>query len=352
MTAVPRLPSLAPRRSAQAEPAALPSPAQVAHAPTPPVPAQQVAIAPPPPPPATGTAAAPSYKPRDPAFYYPAVCKFAAALQANIVYDSDATAAERAARKCAAFLDSGVVPPGYKSPKFDRLLHAIKKKEVLEAATTGNVTGTVLPYAQSGISAYHNTKYSSAGLNPMTGEPERAVEQRALSVPLAPPVMTEREKATVAEELRAQEKELGAPLPSRDELERKNAAGLSVFADISEHVRLTALDAAAIHIGKVATVTGGAETGKDALDICVIELERAVRLHEEGGLLTRSIESLSDDEFLALGAGAYPYPLRMLAESTVDAMGNIVDALDAKIAEAVGGQRNGGSSPPEASPKE
>ena len=303
--AAPNLPQLPRRKALPPGPVAAPPPVTVAVAPPPPPPQK---AAPPP------AAADSTYEPQNPGFYYHAVAVIRSALVPNIQHEADGAAAEKAARHCAALLDSGATPRDYKAPRIAKLMHAILSSEVLAAAGSNSETGKILPFAQSAVSAHHGTPHSAASMGAdgrYTGYTVDAGAPR--TVPLSPGIMNESQKIREKDRLEAIAKENGGRIPTREEAAGLNREELARFLDISEAVRATALECTRTHLSQRAHITGGGSTETAALDVAVYELDCVIRIFHEGGLPTTSIGSMSEEEQAEIGIYGYPWPVLTLA---------------------------------------
>lgn len=304
--AAPNLPPLPRRKALPPAPVAVSPPATVAVAPPPPPP-QKAA-------PAPAAAADSDYVPQNPGFYFHAVAVIRSALVPNIQHEADGVAAEKAARHCAALLDSGATPQNYKAPKIAKLMHAILSSEVLAAAGSNSEPGKILPFAQNAVSAHHNSPHSAQSMGSDGRYTGYAVDSGAArTVPLYPGIMNEDQKRRETARLEAIAKENGGRIPTREEAASLNREELARFLDISEAVRATALECTCTHLSQRQHVTGGGNTETAALDIAVYELDQVIRIFSDGGLPTTSIDTMPEEERAELGIYGYPWPVFTLA---------------------------------------
>lgn len=252
-----------------------------------------VAVAPPPPPPpvvAAPAASADTYEPRDPAFYYRAACLFASALQPPTPHPADRDDAERSALVLAKALDRGIVPKGYVMPATAKLLMLIAEREQLGVGDT-----------------------------PRVGPAS---------------VMTEAERVRSLGRLALAEKAHGGPIPARSDALAANEKNLEALRDLSETVRDCALNATCFALSARPTVTGAASLQVDALNVLVLEIERANRIMGPGGLPLRSEENMTQEQIDTYGSLAIPYPASMAADITAGVaqgiLGEVQDMLDGK----------------------
>ena len=236
------------------------------------------------------------------------------ALVPNIQHAPDGAAAEKAARHCAALLDSGATPRGYEAPRIAKLMHAILAGEVLAAAGSNSESGKILPFAQNAVSVHHNTPHSAQSMGSDGRYTGYAVDSGApRTVPLYAGVMNEDQKRREKERLDAIAKDNGGRIPTREEATILNREELARFLDISEAVRATALECTRTHLSQRAHITGGGNTETAALDVAVYELDCVIRIFSEGGLPTTGIDSMSEDERAELGIYQYAWPVITLA---------------------------------------